>query len=477
MKSTSSVAEIAKAVGSMEVTGFTVVMAALGRIEANNQRVGAFTDVLRDRAVARAKAIDAEIKQGKVFPLAGVPFGVKNLFDLAGLPTRAGSKINRDRPPATSDARLVQRLEAAGAICVGAQNMGEYAYDFTGENITDGPSRNPHDVNHMTGGSSGGPAAAVAAGLVPLSLGSDTNGSIRVPASLCGLFGLKPTYGRLSRQGTFPFAASLDHVGPLARSVEDIAMSYDVMQGFDEDDPALVKRPNEPVAGRLERGTSGLRLAIADGYFTGDIEVRQMMESVAKALKVTRKVTVPGAQEARSAAFLITMAEGAALHLERLRTRPQDFDPAVSERLLAGAMLPAAWVEQAQKFRRVYQEGMLKLFGEIDVILAPATPMRAPKIGQKTATFGGVELPVRPHLGIFAQPFSFIGLPVVTVPIWVEGYKLPLGVQAIAAPWREDFALRVARQLEKTGTASAPVAKGFRAPENAPNLEPPPPNG
>ena len=254
-------------------------------------------------------------------------------------------------------------------------------------------------------------------------------------------------------------------------------MSYDVMQGFDEDDPALVKRPNEPVAGRLERGTSGLRIAIADGYFTGDIEVRQMMELVAKALKVTRKVTVPSAQEARSAAFLITMAEGAALHLERLRTRPQDFDPAVSERLLAGAMLPAAWVEQAQKFRRVYQREMAALFGEVDVILAPATPMRAPRIGQKTAIFGGVELPVRPHLGIFAQPFSFIGLPVVTVPIWVEGYKLPLGVQAIAAPWREDFALRVARQLEKAGAASAPVAKGFRAPENAPNMEPPPPNG
>ena len=181
MKATSSVAEIARAVGSMEVTAFSVVMAALGRIEANNKRVGAFTDVLRDRAVARAKAIDEAIKQGKVLPLAGVPFGVKNLFDLTGLPTRAGSKINRERAPATSDARLVQRLEAAGAICVGAQNMGEYAYDFTGENLADGPSRNPHDVAHMTGGSSGGPAAAVAAGLVPLSLGSDTNGSIRVP--------------------------------------------------------------------------------------------------------------------------------------------------------------------------------------------------------------------------------------------------------------------------------------------------------
>jgi AtzE family amidohydrolase len=461
MKSTSGVAEIAKAVASLEVTAHGVVMAALGRIEANNARLGAFTDVLRDRAIARATTIDAEIQQGKRFPLAGVPFGAKNLYDIAGLPTRAGSRINRDRAPAMADARLVQRLEAAGAICLGATNMGEYAYDFTGENITDGPSHNPHDLAHMSGGSSGGSASAVAAGLVPLALGTDTNGSIRVPASLCGLFGLKPTYGRLTRQGMFPFVASLDHAGSFARSVEDLAMTYDAMQGFDEDDPALVKRPNEHVAGRLERGSAGLRIAIADGYFAGDAEVREVMEAVGKSLNVTRRVTVPEAQEARSAAFLITMAEGAALHMDRLRERPQDFDPAVSERLIAGAMLPAAWIERAQKFRRHYQAAMLKLLGDVDVILAPATPMRAPRIGQKTAILGGVELPVRPHLGIFAQPFSFIGLPVATAPIWVEGQKLPLGVQAIAAPWREDFALRVARQLEKAGIAKAPVARGF----------------
>src|SRR5690606_1990180 len=158
------------------------------------------------------------------------------------------------------------------------------------ENITDGPSRNPHDLAHMTGGSSGGPAGAVAAGLVPLTLGSDTNGSMRVPASFCGLFGLKPTYGRLSRQGTVPFVASRDVVGPFARAVEDLAMGCVAMQGFGEDDRALVERPNEPVAGRLERGSAGLRIAVADGYFAGDAEVREMMDAVAKALNVTRRL-------------------------------------------------------------------------------------------------------------------------------------------------------------------------------------------
>src|SRR6185437_2033380 len=168
------------------------------------------------------------------------------LFDVQGLATRAGSKINRDLKPSPRDATLIERLEAAGAILVGALNMGEYAYDFTGENIHYGPSRNPHDVKRMTGGSSGGSAAAVAGGLVPLALGSDTNGSIRVPSSLCGLFGLKPTYGRLSRAGMFPFVASLDHAGPFARTARDLALTYDVMQGHDPDDPVCANLPTEP---------------------------------------------------------------------------------------------------------------------------------------------------------------------------------------------------------------------------------------
>ena len=461
MKSTTSAADIAKAVNARETSARNVVVAAMARIEVNNGRLGAFTDTITSRAMAKADAVDAAAQAGKKLPLAGVPFGVKNLFDVKGLVTRAGSKINRENAAAATDATLIQKLEAAGAICVGALNMGEYAYDFTGENAHDGPSRNPHDLTHMSGGSSGGSASAVAGGLVPLALCSDTNGSIRVPASLSGLFGLKPTYGRLSRHGTFPFVSSLDHVGPLARSVEDLALCYDAMQGFDEADPAMHKRPLEAVAGRLERGAAGLRVAIADGYFAGDAEPREVMDHVAKALEVTRRITIPDAQAARSAAFLITMAEGASLHLDRLRTRPQDFDADVRDRLLAGALLPAAWIERAQKFRRAYRERMLELFNDVDVILAPSTPMRAPRLGQKTAMLGGVEQPIRPNLGIFTQPISFIGLPVAAVPIWLKTYKLPLGIQVITAPWREDNALRVARQLEKAGVASAPVARGF----------------
>jgi aspartyl-tRNA(Asn)/glutamyl-tRNA(Gln) amidotransferase subunit A len=313
----------------------------------------------------------------------------------------------------------------------------------------------------MTGGSSAGPAAAVAAGIVPISLGSDTNGSIRVPASFCGLFGLKATYGRLSRAGTFPFVASLDHVGPLGRSARDLALVYDVMQGFDEADPAMTKRPNEPVASRLKHMIPGVRIAMADGYFAGDGVAREAVLYVAKALDVTRVVSIADAHAARAAAFLITMAEGATLHLDRLRNWPGSFDPDVRDRLLAGTLLPAAWVGQSQKLRRHFRENVLKLFDGLDAILVPSTPMTAPLIGQKTAMFGGVEMPLRPHIGIFTQPFSFIGLPVVSVPVWLKGETLPIGVQIIAPPWREDIALRIAHQLETAGIAKAPVAQAF----------------
>ena len=215
----STAADIAAAVAAGRSTAESVVAAALARIRERGPQFNAFTVVTEERALARARALDeARARREALPPLAGVPFAVKNLFDIAGLTTLAGAKINRDAPPAKRDATIIRRLEAAGAVLVGALNMGEYAYDFTGENMHYGPSHNPHDLKRMTGGSSGGSAAAVAGGLVPLALGSDTNGSIRVPASLSGLFGLKPTFGRLSRAGTFPFVASLDHVGPLART-------------------------------------------------------------------------------------------------------------------------------------------------------------------------------------------------------------------------------------------------------------------
>jgi AtzE family amidohydrolase len=451
-----SAAPIAAAVAAGRVSATHIVEAALARIRERDPLLNSFTAVTERRALARAQALDAARAKGEKLPaLVGVPFAVKNLFDVAGLPTLAGSKINRDLPPAERDAALIERLEAAGAILVGALNMGEYAYDFTGENIHDGPSRNPHDLHRMTGGSSGGSGAAVGGGLVPFALGSDTNGSIRVPSSLCGIFGLKPTYGRLTRARTFPFVASLDHLGPFARTTRDLALAYDAMQGYDLDDPACADRAAEPVVPRLDKGTDGLRVAVAGGYFKGKTaEAVAAVDSVASALGANRDIDIPQSERARSAAFIITASEGASLHLDRLRTHAKDYDPAVRDRLIAGAMTPASLVVKAQKFRRWYREEVLKLFAEVDAILAPATPCTAPLIGQQTFKLGDVELPVRANLGLYTQPISFIGLPVVAVPVPLA--PLPIAVQIIAAPWREDVALRVAYALEAQGVVAAP---------------------
>ena len=333
--------------------------------------------------------------------------------------------------------------------------MREYAYDFTGENVHDGASRNPHDVTRMTGGSSGGSGGAVGGGMVPIALGSDTNGSIRVPSSLCGIFGLKPTYGRLTRARSFPFVASLDHLGPFARSVRDLAVSYDVMQGPDAADAGCVDRQKESTTPFLERGLDGLRIAVAGGYFRkgASPEALTALDGVAKALNA-REIEIPEAARARAAAYVITTTEGAALHLNRLRKQAADFDPAVRDRLIAGAMVPSTLVVKAQIFRRWYRDQMLALFKVCDVIIAPATPVTAPKIGQQTFTLDGVELPVRANLGIYTQPISFIGLPVVAVPVALK--PMPTGLQIIAAPWREDLALRVAYALEQMGAVVAP---------------------
>ena len=353
-----SATEIASAVSGRKLSALGVTEAALARIARHDTILNSFTDVTADRARAKARSIDAAIAAGKnPGPLAGVPFAVKNLFDVQGLSTRAGSKINRDLKPSPRDATLIERMEAAGAVLVGALNMGEYAYDFTGENVHDGPSRNPHDVTRMTGGSSGGSGGAVGGNLVPLALGSDTNGSIRVPSSFCGIFGLKPTYGRLSRARSFPFVFSFDHLGPFARSVGDLALAYDAMQGPDAEDAACTTRAAEPVTPLLVQDIGALRIAIAGGYFQKNVypEAVEAVGRVARALGTTRVVEIPEAARARSAAYVITASEGASLHLDRLRRRPNDFDPAVRDRLIAGAMIPAPLVDRAQKFRRWYR--------------------------------------------------------------------------------------------------------------------------
>ena len=453
-----SAAILAAGMAEGRISARDIAEAALARFEARNPTVNAFTTLTAERALGEADAVDARRRAGApVGTLSGVPFAVKNLFDLAGITTLAGSRIRRDADPARQDGPLVSRLSAAGGLCFGACNMGEFAYDFTGENIHAGPSRNPHDPTRMSGGSSGGSCAAVASGIVPLALGSDTNGSIRVPSAFCGVFGLKPTYGRLPRTGTIPFVDSLDHLGPMARCVMDLALAFDAMQGWSAGDPACVADvPPVATAAAVSGDTPRLRVARLGGWFRGqgEAETDDAADSVANALGASEELALNDVEAARSAAYVISNIEGAAFHLEDLTTRPDEFDPAVRDRLLAGTLVPGIHYVRAQRARLAFREQMRRVFDAVDLLVAPATPMRAPKIGTQTWMLRGEEVLLRPSIGIYTQPISFVGLPVVTCPVqFPDG--LPCGVQLIAPAWREDRVLTAARALEEQGVCTA----------------------
>jgi AtzE family amidohydrolase len=455
-----SATDIAAAIRSGALRCEAHVVALLERIRVRNPRINAYVETTQQRALDAARRIDRMVAQGQdPGVLAGVPFAVKNLFDVSGVPTLAGSIINRDRAAAKADACLVARLVDAGAVLIGTLNMDEYAYGFTTENSHYGATRNPHDLERSAGGSSGGSGAAVAAGLAAFTLGSDTNGSIRVPSAHCGVFGLKPTFGRLPRSGSYPFVASLDHLGPLGRSAADLAVIYDVMQGHDAHDPACRPGPVEPVSKELVRGIQGLRIARAVGYFERNAQPRivECVAQAALALGVRATVDLAQVEQARAAAYVITAVEGAQLHARDLRERPDDFDPHIRDRMRANALLPAQWYVHAQRFRRRFHRQLMSVFEDVDVLLAPSTPWCATPLGQETVNLNGREVPTRPSTGLLTQPISFVGLPVAAVPVGrIDG--LPVGMQVIAAPWREDLCLRVARALEEAGVARCSTA-------------------
>jgi AtzE family amidohydrolase len=388
-----------------------------------------------------------------------VPFSVKNLFDVEGLVTLAGSRVLADRPPAGADAAAVAALRGAGAVLTGTTNMDEFAFGFTTENHHYGPARNPHDVTRIAGGSSGGSAAAVAAGLVPISLGTDTNGSVRVPASFCGVFGLKPTYGRLSRRGVQLFSTSLDHVGPFARSVADLSLVYNALQGRDPEDPKQSPANPEPVALDTTPATDDLRIAVLGGHFRDHASqtARAAVAMAADALGAQTEVVAPLAAAARAAAAIITYAEAGDLHIDWVRHHRSRLDPLIRDRLTAAALTPAAWYVRAQRVRTAWRQQLQDLFRDCDVLLAPATPDVAHAIGTETIELNGETLPARAAVGLLTQPLTLAGLPIAVAPVWPGG-PLPIGVQIIAPPWREDLVLGVAAQLEQAGVARAPVA-------------------
>jgi 1-carboxybiuret hydrolase len=440
--------EISETVRTRASSVREIVAATLARISERNGRLNAFTAVFNERALSRAGALDVAIAAGAdPGPLAGVPFAAKNLFDVAGVVTRAGATVTADDPPAVCDADLIAALERRGAVLVGVTNMDEFAYGFVTENAHDGTTRNPHDLTRIAGGSSGGSAAAVAAELVPLAIGSDTNGSIRIPAALCGVFGLRPTYGSVSVRGAFPLANSLDTVGPFARTSADLQAAFGAMS---------------PSSGRHEEAVDGLRVARLGGYFEHGLSsvVRDAVDAVCAALGSVDVIEFAHARQAREAAFIITAAEAGSLHASRLREHCPAYDPATRDRLIAGALMPAEWYVRSQRFRRFFRAEVAASFTQHEIFVAAATPFPATPAGAFSLTIGGVETDIRATIGTYTQPISFAGLPVVTVPVIRHG-ALPAGVQLIGRPHSEALLLALAGELERRGVCGAgamPVA-------------------
>ena len=443
MTGAESLAAIAASVREGRRSARTLVLDALSRISARDRQFCAVTRVLRERALTTADAIDAKVLQGiDPGPLAGVPFGVKDLFAVEGLPNTAGAAMRREAPPEPRDAVAIGRLEEAGAILAATLNMDAFAYGFVTDNAFHGVTRNPHDPQRFAGGSSGGSAAAVAGGLLPLTLGSDTNGSIRVPASLCGVFGLKPTHGGLPMAGVFPFVRSLDDIGPFAARLDDLKLAYEVLRG-------------EPLR------TTGLALRVGrlDGWFARNLEPALVagLDRLDQGLGGLPRVELPQTDRARSAAYLMTAVEGGALHLPTLRRDPLGYDPAVRDRLIAGALLPASVYREAQAFRAWFMDQVDALFQQFDVLIAPAVGGIAPRIDHPVIPVDGQMVPARAHLGRYAQPLSFAGLPIMAAPI--RGGGLPLGVQLVGPPGGEAHVFALAEQLERAGLIGAsPIA-------------------
>jgi aspartyl-tRNA(Asn)/glutamyl-tRNA(Gln) amidotransferase subunit A len=446
-----SAGELARLIAGKQVSPVEVVKAHLERITSLDGSLRCFITLTAEAAMAAAREAESAVTAGRPLgPLHGVPLGLKDLYDTAGVRTTGGSKILADRVPA-ADATVVRRLREAGMIVLGKLNMVEFAYGPEGRNPHYGHARNPWDaVTHrMAGGSSSGSGVAVAARLAPVALGSDTGGSIRIPCSLCGLAGIKPTYGRVSRAGVLPLSWSMDHVGPMTRTVADSALVLGAMAGYDPADPTSSVLPVPDYAAALSGDVRGLRVGLLRAYFleSATPEVRTAVETAARALEkagaVVDEVALPGVGHVAAGALAVVATEAMTYHAEWLRTRAADYDPDVSSRLMVGAFVSGVHYVRGQQARALIRREVDEALARHDVLLAPATPVPAPRIDERDTTLGDGPSDIRSALIRLTRPFNFSGHPACSVPCGFSGGGLPIGMQIVGRPFDEATVLRV----------------------------------
>ena len=452
-----SMGELARLVATKAVSPVEIVRTHLDRIAALDGTLKAYITVMGDSALQVARAAEAAVMAGEARgALHGVPVGLKDLYCTKGVKTTGGSRILGDWVPA-EDATVVTRLAAAGAIVLGKLNMHEFAYGPEGLNVHYGTTWNPWDrsTHRICGGSSSGSGAAVAAGLCPGALGSDTGGSIRIPSALCGLTGIKPTYGRVSRAGVLPLAWSLDHVGPMCRSAVDCALMLGAMAGYDPRDPSTTVLPVPDYAAALTGDIKGLRIGLLRRVFleTADAPQRQAVEQAVKTLEglgaSVWEVSLEQMKYAAGVVAAMISAESYAYHETWLKTRGAEYGPDVRERLLVGAFVSGADYLKGQRVRRLIRDEVDRVLGGVDVLIAPTVPIAATPVGAREAVVNGAPQPVRPSLLRYTRPFNASGHPAASVPCGFTADGLPIGMQVLGRSFDEATVLRVADAYQR----------------------------
>jgi len=450
-----SLADLSSAFRERRLSPVEVVRALLERIEAADTDLCAFITVTGERALEEAARAEEEISAGRYRgPLHGVPLGLKDLIYTEGIRTTMGSAFFEDYVPDYS-ATAALKLEEAGAILVGKTNTHEFAYGPTGDRSYFGPTRNPHDTRRISGGSSGGSGAAVAANLVYASLGSDTAGSIRIPSALCGVVGMKATFGRVSKHGVFPLSWSLDHVGPLTRTVEDNALLLNTLAGHDPRDPYSVNEPAEDFTRDLEYGVRGGAIGVPRDFYFEHLEdevgerVREAIEVFLASGAQVREVEVPNLPETLKAQRYILAADAYAIHEERLESEPERFGDEVRVRLLEGERLKAHRYASAQQRKLEAKKELEGALAEVDVLLAPTLPIAATLMDQREASIGGYDEPVRSALTRLTGPVNLTGFPSLSVPCGFTPAGLPVGMQLVGRPFDEATLYRFGHAYER----------------------------
>ncbi len=449
-----TVAQLAQHIRGKEVSPVEVADAFLRRIEAVEPRLNAFITRLDDHARRSAAAAEAEIMAGGYRgPFHGIPVGLKDLFWTKGVRTTSGSALDADFVP-TVDSAVAARFKAAGAYCIGKLHMTEFAFDGTSRNHHYGPARNPWDTARMAGGSSSGSGVAVASSEAPIALGTDTGGSVRVPAALCGITGHKPTHGLISRYGVTPLSWSMDHVGPMARTVEDAALALNVLAGHDPRDRASVESPTQDYTQELDRGARGLRVGVPREYVWDMVEpeVRGAFNQAMAALESlgaeVQEVSIPNLELINPAGSVVQTSEAATIHRSRLLAYGERYDPVIRRRFESGLFIPAEAYLTAQRVRARCRQSILDTLDRVDLLATPTTSIAAPFIEQERIVINGQEVSTREAVLRITRIFSAAGLPAISVPCGFTQERLPIGLQLVGRPLADALVLQAAHAYQ-----------------------------